>query len=526
MIWIGRLIAPYQCIKKKGMVLGMKQQRSPNTYTPKERNLYLTGLLGQNMIYNIIGTGLVFYFQSVLFIPAMATGVIFAIARVWDAINDPMMGTIVDRTNTKWGKCRPYLIFVPAAVCVITILCFCNGIYGSQNSSTVNGLIIAWAGVSYILWGMTFTVGDIPLWGITARMTDDENDRASLLSLARIAGGVGGIVLAIIVPLSQAVGNSLTKSQGLSTQKGQQFGFIIVAVILSVIGCGLFQLSSFAKERVKSSDEHYTIKENFQLMWRNRPFRQIMISSILRAPIMLLMMVAMTLLSYYYGDYNQKSYVVYMIVLGGGIFGGQFIAMAFAPMLVKKFEKKKVYNISSIASGIAFALIFVIYKLAPNKLDQPLWLAICCVVFTIAAAGMGIVNVYQSVMIADTIDYEEYEHGIRPDGVFFAGQSFCTKLNSGIAALIQGIVYSVVGFSGEGVEKVNALLEAGASFKADPAFEPYRMAMFFLCSIPPAIGMLLSVLPMLHYDLPDKKHATVLEELRIRRQEKADKEAK
>lgn len=307
MIWIGRLIAPYQCIKKKGMVLGMKQQRSPNTYTPKERNLYLTGLLGQNMIYNIIGTGLVFYFQSVLFIPAMATGVIFAIARVWDAINDPMMGTIVDRTNTKWGKCRPYLIFVPAAVCVITILCFCNGIYGSQNSSTVNGLIIAWAGVSYILWGMTYTVGDIPLWGITARMTDDENDRASLLSLARIAGGVGGIVLAIIVPLSQAVGNSLTKSQGLSTQKGQQFGFIIVAVILSVIGCGLFQLSSFAKERVKSSDEHYTIKENFQLMWRNRPFRQIMISSILRAPIMLLMMVAMTLLSYYYGDYNQKS---------------------------------------------------------------------------------------------------------------------------------------------------------------------------------------------------------------------------
>ena len=109
---------------------------------------------------------------------------------------------------------------MPAAVCVITILCFCNGIYGSQNSSTVNGLIIAWAGVSYILWGMTYTVGDIPLWGITARMTDDENDRASLLSLARIAGGVGGIVLAIIVPLSQAVGNSLTKSQAYPRKKG------------------------------------------------------------------------------------------------------------------------------------------------------------------------------------------------------------------------------------------------------------------------------------------------------------------
>lgn len=503
----------------------MKQPRSLTTYTPKERNLYLTGLLGQNMIFNIIGTGLVFYFHSVLAIPAMATAIIFAVARVWDAINDPMMGTIVDRTNTKWGKCRPYLMFIPAVVCIITILCFCNGIYGSQNSTMVNGLIIAWAGVSYVLWGMAYTVGDIPLWGITARMTDDENDRASLLSLARIAGGVGGIVLAVIVPMSQSIGNSLTKSMQLSSQKGQQYGFIIVAVILSVIGCGLFQLSSFAKERVQSSNERYTLKENFKLMWQNRPFRQIMISSILRAPIMLLMMVAMSLLSYYYGDYNQKSYVVYMIVLGGGIFGGQFISMAFAPMLIKKFEKKKVYNISSLVSGIAFGLVFVIYLAAPGKLDQPMWLAVCFVVFSIAAAGMGIGNVYQSVMISDTIDYEEYLHGIRPDGVFFAGQSFCTKLNSGIAALIQGIVYSAVGFSGEGVTVVNNMLEAGASFKADAFFEPYRTAMFFLCSIPPAIGVLASILPMLHYSLPDQEHANVLEALRARRQEKAQKEA-
>lgn len=487
--------------------------------------MYLAGMLGQNMIYNIIGTGLVFYFQSVLFLPAMATGVIFSVARVWDAINDPMMGTIVDRTNTKWGKCRPYLMVIPGIVCVVTILCFCNGMYGSRNSALVNGLIIAWSGISYVLWGMAYTVGDIPLWGITARMTDDENDRASLLSLARIAGGLGGSVLILIVPMSQSIGNSLTESMQLSSPKGQQYGFIIVAVILTIIGGGLFQLSSFAKERVKSSEKHYTIKENFKLMWQNKPFRQIMISCILRAPIMLLMMVAMSLLSYYYGDYNQKSYVLYIIVLGGGIFGGQFISMAFAPMLVKKYEKKKVYNISSLASGIAFALIFVIYRLAPSQLDQPVWLAVCFVVFTVAAAGMGIVNVYQSVMISDTIDYEEYLHGIRPDGVFFAGQSFCTKLSSGIAALIQGIVYSVVGFSGEGVETVNAMLEAGASFKADAFFEPYSAAMFFLCSIPPAIGMLASILPMLHYSLPDQEHANVLEALRARRQEKAQKEA-
>ena len=104
------------------------------TYTKKERNLYLAGLLGQNMIYNIIATGMAYYFQSVIFIPAIAISVIMAVARVWDAINDPMMGTIVDRTRTKWGKCRPYLIFVPAIVLVTTILTFVNGRYSVDNA--------------------------------------------------------------------------------------------------------------------------------------------------------------------------------------------------------------------------------------------------------------------------------------------------------------------------------------------------------------------------------------------------------
>ena len=144
-----------------------------NTYTAKERNMYLLGMLGQNMLYNIIGTGLYFYLQNVIFLPAMAIGVIMFVARVWDAVNDPMMGTIVDKTHSKWGKCRPYLIFAPPVICVITILCFCNGIY-TEASETGKVLIVAWAAVSYILWGMSYTVGDIPLWGITALMTDDE----------------------------------------------------------------------------------------------------------------------------------------------------------------------------------------------------------------------------------------------------------------------------------------------------------------------------------------------------------------
>ena len=166
--------------------------------------MYLTGMLGQNMIYNIIGTGLTFYFQSVIFLPALAISIIMAVARVWDAINDPMMGTIVDKTKSKWGKCRPYLLFCPAVICIITILCFVNGRYSETNTALQNGLIIAWAAISYVLWGMSFTIGDIPLWGITSLMTESQSDRSKLLGLARIFGGIGGGVVLLSFVLSQS----------------------------------------------------------------------------------------------------------------------------------------------------------------------------------------------------------------------------------------------------------------------------------------------------------------------------------
>ena len=281
-----------------------------NTYTKKERNMYLAGMLGQNMIYNIVNTGLYFYFQSVIFLPAIAIGIFMAIARVWDAINDPMMGTIVDKTRTKWGKCRPYLIFCPAVICVVTILCFINGRYVDPKlggNPTTNILIIIWAAVAYILWGMSYTVGDIPLWGITALMTEDRNDRANILALARIAGGIGaGVVMLTIIQVSQSVGKSL-EAKVSDTSAATQYGFIIVAIILTVIGSALFQLTGiFTKERVTQSEEKYTMKENFKLMWSNVPFRKLLISSVVRSPIMLLGNVAMTLLNYYYGDFGMK----------------------------------------------------------------------------------------------------------------------------------------------------------------------------------------------------------------------------
>ena len=490
----------------------MQQTKNFNTYTLKERNMYLTGMLGQNMIYNVIGTGLTFYLQSVIFVPAMAISILMAVARVWDAVNDPMMGTIVDKTKTKWGKCKPYLLFAPAVICVMTILCFLNGRYSVDNSAAKNALIIGWAAVSYILWGMTYTIADIPLWGITSLMSEDQNDRSKLLALARIFGGVGaGIVLLSFVQISQSVGSSF-EAKVPSKAAAQQYGFITVAIIVTIVGSLLFQMAGlFAKERVAQSEERYTMKENFKLMWSNKPFRKVIVSSVIRSPIMLLMSVAITLLNYYFGNYGMKDYTLYLIVLGGAIFIAQFGMSAVAPKLCEKHEKTKVYNICTAVSGVCFALIFAVYLLAPTSLEKPIWVAVNFVLFAGAGAGMGALNVLQSILIADAVDYEEYYHGIRPDGVFFSGQSFASKLSAGIASIIQGIAFSIIGFSGTAVEQCNAALQAGGSFKDD--FPQYAAAMFFLCSIPPAIGLFLSIIPMRKYPLSNGEHKRILAEL-------------
>ncbi len=499
------------------------------TYSKKELRGYLTGMLGQNLIYNIVATGLVStYLQFYLKIPVAAIGVIVAVARVWDAINDPMMGTIVDRTRTKWGKCRPYLIIFPAIIGVITILCFVNGIYTEATTSLQRGVIVGWAAVGYILWGMLFTVCDIPLWGITSLMTEDEGDRSKILGLARIAAGVGGIGV-LVVQIGQILGGMFTK--GLDPIKdaqaynaGNQKGFIIAVVILTVISTILFEFAGIStREKVQVNEKKYTFKENFKIMWQCKPFRQILISGILRSPIQLLMLIAMPFVTYYFADGDIMNIIgdnginfgmlLNIGIIAIGIFAGQFIAMGITPMLSKKFENKTLYNFFSIGGAVPFALLFVFYKIAGGDVTPIGWIIVTGVMLMLASAGMGGINVMQSVMIADCVDYEEYHNGIRPDGVFFSGQSFITKLSGGIAAIIQSFAYGRVNFSDSAIEEMQAALATGQQTFIEYNDGKFASVMFFLISIPPAIGMLLSALPTLKYALTDKEHETILAKL-------------
>ena len=502
------------------------------TYSSKERAGYLVGLAGQNIIYNVISSGLMYYFQSVIFLPAMAYSTIVAIARIWDAINDPMMGTIVDKTHTKHGKCKPYLLYVPAIVMVITCLCFINSRYSDTLPMLNKVLIIGWAGISYIMWGMSYTAGDIPLWGVTSLMTEDEKDRASILALARIVASAGAIGM-LVQFLAPSLKPFIASKFGIEDDATQlQYAFIILAIIVTVFASILFQFAGFSvKEKVKAQkEEKPSMKENFKTMWNCKPFRQLLISGILRSPIQLLSTVALSLVMYYYFDNDPGkalfvdgnlnfSLIIQVLILAVGIFGGMLIASAVTPNLARKFEKKALYNFYSVIGAIPFGLVFVCYLVFGEKMKTSLPITIVVgIVFFAASWAMGGLNVLQSVMIADCVDYEEYHNGNRPDGVFFSGQSFITKLSAGIATILQGIVFAVVKFSGSNVETVNnALANGTAHFSSD--FSKYAGAMFFLVAVPPMIGMLLSAIPTKNYALPNTEHQKILAALIEKRHE-------
>ena len=541
------------------------------TMSKKEMYAFLIGMLGQNIIYNITGSSLTYFFQFTLLIPATTVAAMVAAARVFDALNDPIMGTIVDRTRSRWGKCRPYLIFIPFPIMIITILNFTNfGFYGDAgNSAAKNALIAGWAGAMYILWGMTYTIGDIPLWGITALLTEDDVQRNKLMGLARIVGGIGGgIVMLAMQPIALAIGNSLAGKYGVqmagskeawtamlahqeqmkevfssllasgveyelavkqslalinpiiakATRQGERIGFLISSIIFTVIGAALFQFVGLGtREKIAPSEKKYSLIDNFKIMWRNKPFRKIMISGVLGSPKMLLMLASMPLITYYFASKSPVMALVYMVLLGGTLFGGNLGVMAFVPKLNEKISKKNLHIWGNIIGIPPYLAVYFIYLIDPRNLVAWYWLIVSAVLFFFAGISMGITTVVQTYMIADCVDYEEYENNVRPDGVFFSGQTFIAKITTGIATLLSGLIYSAYGFSDANVDKVNAYVSAGQQPRLIPEFDPYMRALFVMVSIPPAIGCLLSILPMINYPLTDKKSKEILEALIIRR---------
>ncbi|MBV1708726.1 MAG: MFS transporter [Erysipelothrix sp.] len=429
----------------------------------KEKMSFGLAGLGQNMIYNFSATYIMIFYTDMMRLLPAAVGTLMLVARVWDAINDPIMGSIVDRTRTKWGKLRPYLFAVPIPMAAFTILTF-------VVPDLSMGLRLLYAYVTYIAWGMIFTVSDVPFWGLSAAMSQDPKERMSIVSFARILCNLGMAISIIVPPLI------------ISAFGGEKEGYLVSAALMAIFGGGLFFLAFFnTKERVTNYGEKTTLLGNFDLVKKNKPLVLLQTSRMLGA-----FRMGLGAAGIYFAKYNLGD-EAFFTLLGAILIFSMIAAIFFTPFLYKFFTKKQLYMGSLIFGAIAHLLMFIL-----GYGNMPLVFGL----LFLAGMGLGMNDVVMYAMVGDSVDYLEHKSNKRAEGICFSVHTFTTKLQTAFATFAIGWVLTLTGF-------VENVAQSATSLNG----------IFWLISLLPAIASVLSLIPMFFYDFTEKQHKDMLTEM-------------
>lgn len=448
---------------------------------------FSSSAFGRSMIYTLMSTFLlIFYTDAAKLDPIHAGAIIFA-ARIFDAANDPIMGVIADRTKTKFGKLRPYLLFSPFLIMISTAALFYvpDFSYGGK---------VAYAAVTYILWGICFTIQDVPFWGMSAVVTPLENERNRFLSTARIFSTIGGIVPTLLVPV-------LRNSLGITK------GYFVSGVIFAVFGSMISLLAFFGtKERVVEEKPKVSAGEIVSAYVKNKPLLLLIAASVLGSAMLMAQTSGSYLATYLIKDSGIIPKGTVQTAMTVAIGAGMMVAMLVMPVLRKKMSLKAIYITAAVFGAVVHGIIYLC-----GYTNFYLLLALLAV----AGLPLGIFNVITYAMVADSVDYLEWKTGRRSEGVCFASQTFISKLTAGISTLITSFVLKAVNF-----REPQEVLDAATGMMKDVPFEQTEQVldgMFFMVTIIPMISLFLCAVPMIFNDYTGKKKEKIVDELAQRR---------
>ncbi|MBU9714930.1 MFS transporter [Evansella tamaricis] len=424
----------------------------------REKFSYTGGLLGQNMLYNFMAMYIMFFFTDLLGIsPGIATAIIVA-ASLWDAINDPLMGMIADKTRSRWGKFRPYLLFGPIVLAVTTILCFIQ----FNLSSTATIILVA---ACYILWGMSYTLCDIPIWAISSVVSKNSIEKSKMVTLGKIGGTVGTAIVTVgSIMVINAFGGEREAS-----------AFTITAVILATVAAMMMVTTGLTlRERIMPAKTVTPIRENIQTITKNKPLMLLMISLLIVNLINGIRQSSqMYFVIYVWGDSSQLTNVGISLIVGM-VFG-----MAVTPKIISKFDKKMVFIAACLLGSIASAIPFFV-----GGGNIPFAL----VFLGISFAFTGVTTIVSASMLIDAVDYSEWKLGFRGEGLIFSTNTFLTKLSGTLARGIIGIGLILMNYT-EG-QAVTTTTQTGFS------------TMMYVI---PAICFLLTMIPLFFYKVTDQE---------------------
>lgn len=461
----------------------------------KEKLSFTVAAFGRSGIYTIMTMFYMVFLVDVVFQGMKNAGVtassIILAGRIFDAANDPIMGMIVDRTRTKWGKMRPYLLFSPVPIAITTVLLFWAPGFASDGAK------IAYAAVTYILWGVMFTIQDVPFWGLSAVITPNEQERTSFLSTARLGSTFGGILPSLLIPVLR------------NSTLGLKNGYLVGATIFALLGAALSSLAFFnTKERVEQSEKTPSLKESVQMVAKNKVLLIVIMAAILGSTMVIANISADYISNYLIlqngnNGFVPKGTVLTTLTIAIGV--GMVPAMAVFPLLRKKFSLKQIYIGSSLFGVIAHIACYLIF--VGNVEHINLYLLWVCLFFM--GFPLGIYNVITYALIADSVDYIEWKTGKRSEGVCFAFQTFLSKVTAGIAGVATGIVLDKGGYIEPDPTQLDAM---GKQILATQSPDTLKW-LLFMVTVLPAIGFALTIIPMLFNDYTGKKKDQIQQEL-------------
>ena len=374
------------------------------------------------MVYAIVSMFLLFYLTDIINLPTeimwWVAGIIL-VARIFDALTDPLMGFIVDNTNTRWGKFKPWLVVGAITSPIFTVLLFTDfGLHGTAY-------IVTFA-IFYFMWGISYTTHDISYWSMLPVLSIDQKERERIGALARIFANIG--LFFVVVGIEP-----LTRIWGVSLGSGQK-GFFLFAICISVfMSMGLCVTIFGVKETgvVAAKKQSTPISELVRIIYKNDQLFFTAISmSLFMIGYMTTTSFGLYFFKYVYGE--QEMFGIFSAILGIS----QLTALVVFPLFSKKFDRKTLYTgaIISISAG------YIIFFFSPVTTMVFIGLAGVLIFF-----GQAFVQLLMLMFLADSVDYGHWKLGKRNDSISFSLQPLINKMGGAIGS---GVVAFVIIVSG------------------------------------------------------------------------------
>lgn len=462
---------------------------------PKEGFSYSLCGFGQNLICTIIGSYLTVFMTDAIGFNALAVAFLMLGARIFDALNDPIMGSIVDRTRTKWGKCRPYMKWMAFPIAIMTAICFLPWYPQSDGG-------FAAISVMYVVWGMIYTVADVPYWGLSTAMSNDTYRRGNLLTIARLFCTAGAGIVTVITPI---ITDNMTK--GLDpVAKGEMLKWIyfVIAIVCCVIAVPLFFLGfKNTTERNISTENPPSLGHNLKLLFKNKPLMLIVLSGIGGAARMLFTYTGGLYFAKYIMDKESMYSLFTMAIVPGGL-----IASLLVPWCTKKFGKRNTYIWSHIVGGVAMLIAFIVgIACDRGAYTSTATTVVLLIALVIAGIPSGFGNIVTYAMIGDTVEYLELKTGERAEGICFAMQTLINKIGMAVGAFVGVLAYYMAGVAANDASSVTP--------------EGKDTMWFMLVGIA-AISFFLTVIPLFFYKFNEKQQQEAKVEIEARKHAKVE----